>query len=106
MSKLVIYHRKITLLTARAIVIKVEMSLVKFTSQVSTEFPEGYKFRWMAYNVDNPDKLLRFDNHTGKFPHWHDNGQEGELEWLGLEKTEQLFFQKVKSKFGYFDFDN
>ncbi|CAG8845551.1 236_t:CDS:2, partial [Racocetra persica] len=42
--------------------IKIEMSLVKFTSQTSSEFPE-----------------------------------EGELEWLGLEKTEQLFFQKVKT---------
>jgi len=106
MSKLIIYHKKRTLLTARGYVIKIEMSLVKFAPQINPEFPEGYKFRWIVYNVENQAELLRFDNHRGKFPHWHDDDQEGELEWLGLEKTEQLFFQKVKQKFGYLEFDN
>ena len=105
MSKFVnIYHQKRTIFTTKDYVIKIEMVLDRTDEKVGIEFPESYKFRWMAFNIDNKDEFVRFDNHTGKLPHWHDNSKQGKLEWRGLELTEELFYQKVKEKFGDFDY--
>ena len=101
MSRQLIYQRKRTYLTTQGYVIKVIMKLFKSTDKSLLEFPEGYKFNWIAYNEDNPEEKVLFDNHHGKKPHWHVNGQEEFFPWYSQEKSEQLFFQKIEARFGY-----
>lgn len=82
--------------------ITIEMKLVKFPSDKRSEYPEGYKFNWIAFNQDYPKKKVLFDNHFGKEPHFHIDDHEEFFVWISKEKTQQLFFQKVKEKFGEF----
>ncbi|MDR1670446.1 MAG: hypothetical protein LBR43_01800 [Spiroplasmataceae bacterium] len=96
-----------TFLTEWGYLIKLEMKLMKLSEPVSWEFPEGYKFRWIVYNIENPDELIRIDNHTGKSLHLHiDKNREVEfLPWISLQETRKLFFGRVYQRFGYFDYD-
>ena len=82
----------------------IEVILLKLETN-KPEFPEGYKFKWIAFNRDNPNERILFDNHTGKKPHYHENGKEKFLEWVSLEHTEKLFYQMVYQKFGYFNYE-
>jgi hypothetical protein len=40
------------------------------------------------------------DNHHDKPPHWHDDKKEEFFEWVSLEETWKLFYQKTQDKFG------
>src|SRR5436189_285439 len=62
MSKLVIYHKKRTLLTTRSYVIKVEMSLIKLTSKISPEFPDGFNEALKTGKSDIQPKNLLVSN--------------------------------------------
>jgi len=79
------------------------MKLRRFpVSQSRVEFPEGYKINWIAYNEDDPNERVLFDNHHGKVLHYHiDSDQKGiSFAWISREKTEALFWQKVQVRFG------
>jgi hypothetical protein len=85
--------------------IYLEMKLWQYSDKQSTDFPEGYKFNWIAFNLINPDKeFVLFDNHHDKPPHYHvDNKKEWAFfTWVSRQETEKLFFQKVQQRFGYF----
>ncbi|CAG8847940.1 19000_t:CDS:2, partial [Racocetra persica] len=43
------------------------------------EFPQGYYFKWLAFNRDNPSERVLFDNHHGKGPHYHENDEKIEV---------------------------
>ena len=66
------------------------------------EFPQGYKFRLIAYNLENPSELVRIDNHCGKSLHYHSNGKQKFFTWVSLAETERLFLQLTQEKFGAF----
>ncbi|KLL03485.1 MAG: hypothetical protein MRECE_10c016 [Mycoplasmataceae bacterium CE_OT135] len=58
------------------------MELKKRADQPSPEFPENFKFKIMARNLENPAELVRLDNHQGKSPHYHlDNQQTYFTNW-------------------------
>jgi hypothetical protein len=67
-----------------------------------SEFPQGYKFKWIAFNRDNPSERVLFDNHTGKGPHYHVNGKQVFFAWKSRQHTQQMFYQKITQKFGAF----
>ena len=67
MSRITIYKNKKVFLTLRGYVIKIEMKLYRYTQPMSVEYPEGYQFSLIAFNVDKPQQeLVLFDNHHGK----------------------------------------
>jgi len=66
------------------------------------EFPEGYKFKWIAFNRDNPNERILFDNHTGKKPHYHENGTEVFFTWKSRKHAQKMFYDKIVKKFGNF----
>ncbi len=47
------------------------MELKKRADKPRPEFPENFKFKIMAGNLENPHELVRLDNHSGKSPHYH-----------------------------------
>ena len=79
----------------------IEVILLKLATD-KPEFPEGYKFKWIAFNRDNPSERVLFDNHTGKEPHWHENGHQEFFAWVSRQHTQQMFYQKIIQKFGKF----
>lgn len=94
-------------ITEQGYIIRLEMKSMKFPQPFHPEFPEGYKFRWIVYNIENPQESVRIDNHHGKSLHFHiDDEQPGQpLPWVSLEKTRQFFFEKVYQRFGFFDYE-
>jgi hypothetical protein len=105
MGKVLIYHWKRAFLTSRGYVIKIEMRLVRYLlTRVHPEYPEDYKFNWIAFNQDEPSEKVLFDNHHNKAPHFHFEEKEVFFKWLSLEQAEGLFFQKVTEKFGEFNY--
>ena len=82
------------------------MKLWKLPKSNVKEFPEGYKLSWIVFNLVTEKERILFDNHVGKSPHYHENGEEKFLEWVSLEHTEKLFYQMVYQKFGYFNYEH
>jgi len=68
-----------------------------------SEFPQGYKIKLIAYNLENSSETVRIDNHHGKVPHYHSNGKQKFFTWVSLAETERLFLQLAQKKFGYFE---
>lgn len=97
-----VFHWKEDYLTSLGKMITIEMKLVKFPEVQKEEFPEDYKFNWIAFEQDNPEERVLFDNHHGKKPHFHVNEQEEFFIWIDLDKSLELFYQKVIDKFGNF----
>jgi len=79
------------------------MKLKKMPEPYGQEFPHGYKFSWIAYNVKNDKERVLFDNHTNKPPHIHTNGHKEYFDWTSLGESEKLFLTRVQQRFGYFE---
>lgn len=72
---LLLYEER-KLITSHGYLIGVEAELWILPPPQPPEFPENYKFKLIAYNLENPPELVRIDNHFGKGPHYHSNGQQ------------------------------
>lgn len=96
------FHWKEDYLMNSGQIITIEMKLIKLLDIQKGEYPEDYKFNWIAFEQDNPEEKVLFDNHHGKKPHFHINDQEEFFIWISKEKSQELFFQKVRKKFGEF----
>ena len=81
------------------------MKLKKLPEPYGQEFPSGYKFSWIAYNVKNDQQRILFDNHTNKPPHIHTNGHEEYFTWISLAETEKLFLVRTQQRFGHFEIE-
>ena len=64
------------------------------------KYPQGLKFSLIAFLISNPEDSILVDCHPPKGPHFHMNGLETNIEWVGFDETEKLFWQLVGSKFG------
>ena len=95
------YHRQDEFLMSSGKKIFIEVKLLKILTDRS-EFPQGYKFKWIAFNRNNPNERVLFDNHFGKGPHWHENGHQEFFTWVSRKHAQQLFYQKIIQKFGAF----
>ena len=95
------YHRQDEFLMSSGKKIFIEVRLIKLLT-AKPEFPQGYYFKWLAFNRDNPSERVLFDNHTGKGPHWHENGHQEFFTWVSRQHTQQMFYQKIIQKFGKF----
>ena len=96
------YYRKDKFWMSSGKWVAVEMKLFRLPKIEKKEYPEDYKFSWIAFNQDDPEEKVLFDNHHGKAPHFHINGQEESFVWINLEKSLDLFYQKTIQKFGRF----
>jgi hypothetical protein len=96
-----------TFLTEHGYLIRLEMKLMRFPNPARPEFPDGYKFRWIVYNIENTSELVRMDNHRGKPLHLHiDSDKKSEpVPWVSLNETRKFFFHQVYQRFGYFDYE-
>ncbi len=79
------------------------MKLVRLSGIKRKEFPQDYKFSWIAYNLENTKERILFDNHYGKEPHYHlDQDKKGIFfTWLSGKESEALFWEKVRQRFGH-----
>lgn len=83
-------------------VIIIEIKLQKLSGINKKEHPEDLKLNWIAYDKVVPSEMVRIDNHHNKGLHYHVNGKEVFFAWINLEKTWELFYQKIVEKFGAF----
>lgn len=93
------------LITELGFLIRIEVELWKLPLPQPKEFPQGYKIKLIAYNLENSSELVRIDNHSGKPPHYHLNGKQKFFTWVSLAETGRLFLQLTQEKFGYFEWD-
>jgi len=75
----------------------------------SIQEPRGaqdFRFSWIAFDLDDPEKRVLFDSHPPKGPHFHIGHQEGVFEWRSISQALKLFFEFVEKEFGpHPDFD-
>lgn len=91
------------LITEKGFLLGIEVELWRLPLPQPQEFPQGYKIKLIAYNLENSSELVRIDNHHGKSPHYHSNGKQKFFTWVSLAETERLFLQLAQEKFGYFE---
>jgi len=91
------------LITKKEFLIGIEVELRKLPPPQPSEFPQGWKLKLIAYNLENTSELVRIDNHCKKSPHYHSNGKQKFFTWVSLAETERLFLQLAQEKFGYFE---
>ncbi|RHZ36873.1 hypothetical protein GvMRE_I2g110 [endosymbiont GvMRE of Glomus versiforme] len=61
------------------------------------------KFSWIAYLESDRQRRVLFDTHYPFGSHYHIDQQERVIfSWDSLDKSLDLFFQKVKERFGPF----
>ena len=70
-------------------------------------FPEWYRFSRIAYDTENEMARVLFDCHEPKGPHTHvdDDGEGMPFDWKSIEAAYDLFFERVKERFGAFDIE-
>jgi len=107
MKPLLVHYWEETIITSKGYEISLRMRMWQFPPyQYSANFPEGYKFSWIAFNVEKTQQeFVLFDNHEKKPPHYHidDKKKYTFFTWSSREETEKLFFQKAQERFGYFE---
>jgi hypothetical protein len=61
---------------------------------------EGFRFSWIAFDLEDPDRQVLFDNHPPKGPHFHKRGQETSFTWNGVSHALAMFVDLVRLEFG------
>lgn len=79
----------------------IEVEVLKLATD-KPEFPQGFKFKWLAFDRDKPSEKILFDNHTGKKPHYHIDKKEKFFTWKSRKDTQQMFYQEIIKKWGNF----
>lgn len=103
MDAKLIYRRRVTRRTLENQEIRIVMDLYEIPEPERAKYPEGFRFSWIAFDVENPEQRVLFDCHPPKGPHFHVNNEpEIQIQWVSLEKTEALFFEKVQASLGNF----
>jgi len=93
------FYRRDEFLTSLGKKIFVEIEISEVLTE-KPEFPQGFKFKWLAFNRDKPTEKILFDNHIGKKPHYHIDRKEKFFTWISREHTQQMFYQEIVKKFG------
>lgn len=103
MKKRLLFHEKEKFVLSSGKEIVIEMKLFLMANKSKEEYPEDYQFTWIAFNKNNPQEKVLFDNHHGKPPHYHiDLDFSHYFEWITLSHSISLFRQKVIERFGEF----
>jgi hypothetical protein len=102
MSATLIFDLKRSLFTKKGFEIEIRMDVYKIDHPEGRNFPDGYRFSWIAFDRSDPLQRVLFDCHPPKGPHLHvDQDKEGiSFRWENLEKSMQLFWEKVWWRFG------
>lgn len=97
-----IFKRKFSITTKSGIVVVIFMDLYRLPRSARKEYPEGYKFSWIAYDLDKEEKRILFDCHDLKGPHTHLDGEKTgkPFRWTSLDAATTLFFKTIKEHFG------
>lgn len=79
-------------------IVSIRMDL--FSIEGSSSSANGFRFSWIAFDLEEPDRKVLFDNHLPKGPHFHNRGQETSFEWKGVPDALRLFVDLVQLEFG------
>ncbi|MBS1983109.1 MAG: hypothetical protein JST16_02960 [Bdellovibrionales bacterium] len=82
--------------------IVVSMRVHEVVGAKDDEFPDGLKFRWIAFDEADPEMRVLVDCHSGKGPHVHvDADTEGRaFVWTGIDDAVALFVYEIEQRFG------
>ena len=102
---LILFEDKIVQ-TSQGYLVRIIIEIWQLPHPQPIEFPENCKFKWYAFRLGKrPREYIRFDNHSGKPPHYHYDEKEIFFTWVSLAETEKMFWQMVHQRFGYFKLD-
>lgn len=79
-------------------IVSIRMDLFAFEERTSNTI--GFRFSWIAFDLEEPERRVLFDNHPPKGPHFHKQGQETSFEWNGVPHALKLFVDLVRLEFG------
>jgi hypothetical protein len=79
-------------------IVSIRMDL--FAIEGSTTGADGFRFSWIAFDLEEPDRSVLFDNHPPKGPHFHKHGKETSFEWNGVPHALRMFVNLVRLEFG------
>jgi hypothetical protein len=71
-----------------------------FSIEGNTSRTKVFRFSWIAFGLDDPDRMVLFDSHPPKGPHFHKRGEETSFEWKGVSHALNLFVDCVRQEFG------
>jgi hypothetical protein len=71
-----LFERKFEITTKAGLPVVIFMDLYKLPKGAKKDYPEGYKFSWIAFDSENEAKRVLFDCHTKKGPHLHLDGDK------------------------------
>lgn len=94
-------HQAFRTLTDRIIVMKMDLYELPETELINSS-SSHYRFSWIAFDKEEPAMRVLFDCHPPKGPHFHiDEDKRGQsFTWSSLPAAIQLFYLKVKERFG------
>lgn len=100
-----LFRHKFEITTKAGNPIVIFMDLYRLPRGAKKEYPERFKFSWIAFDPDNSARRVLFDCHGDKGPHRHlDDDEEGApFDWKGLDSAIELFFATVRNHLGDFD---
>ena len=100
MGSTLLFTEKLTVLSlklSRRIAIYMDLFHIDGHEQ---KYPEGFKYSWIAFDIENEQNRVLFDCHPPKGPHVHINDLEIAYDWISLEKAEEDFWDYVNQEFG------
>ena len=82
--------------------LEIRRELYKIHGEAGKQYPDGYRFGWIAFDRFNKMKSVLFDCHPPKGAHYHIDGEQPgtSFEWTGLNDATTLFWMKVWEHFG------
>jgi hypothetical protein len=81
--------------------VQVVMDLFKIQGKDARQHPDGFRFSWIAFDPENPERRVLFDSYPPKGPHFHIDGDEVGVseEWSSLEAAYRKFFRNAARHF-------
>ena len=79
-------------------IVSIRMDL--FAIEGNASGADRFRFSWIAFDFEEPDRSVLFDNHPPKGPHFHKRGQETSFSWNGVPHALAMFVDLVRLEFG------
>jgi hypothetical protein len=100
MAAVLILKRKFTVFSLKlqkTILISMDLYWIENDPE---NYPFGYKYSWIAVDIEDKNHTVLFDCHPPKGPHIHIGPSESSYDWVSIEKTESDFWELVDKEFG------
>jgi hypothetical protein len=104
MKASLVFQTKFTRALSSGTVLKIFMDLYLLPVRrgKTAHFPDDYRFSWIAFDSEAPEKRVLFDCHKDKGAHVHfdDKELERNITVTTPDEAEKLFYELIVERFG------